>query len=125
MMIMSLLGFHSLLRRVASTLPFPLLYAATWMVLLIVAAVLASMAPAVAFMFAASPFSSFSEPCQHYHGGGGGEFVRIPLDSPREMVCLPENAVMSRSHLDFFLPTLFAALVVAASTCLLRFVVSA
>ncbi|KAJ1376590.1 hypothetical protein SESBI_49790 [Sesbania bispinosa] len=112
---MSLVCFHSFFRRVASTL----LYAATWTVLLIVTAALASLAPAVAFMLAVSPSSSFSKPCQHH---GDGDFVRIPFDFPREMVCLPEHAVMSRSHLDFFLPTLFAALVVGASTCLLRFV---
>ncbi|XP_061352061.1 uncharacterized protein LOC133297031 [Gastrolobium bilobum] len=115
---MSLVRFHSFCRRVAST---PLLYAATWTVILIITVVLASLAPGVAFVMAVSPSSSPSKPCQ-YHGVG---FVRIPLDFPREMVCLPEHAVMNRSHFDFFLPTLFAALVVAASTCLLRSVACA
>ncbi|KAG4972346.1 hypothetical protein JHK84_038426 [Glycine max] len=112
---MSLVCFHSFFRRVASTVPSPLLNAVTWTLLLIVTVVLVSLATGVAFVLAISPSSSFSKPCNG---------VRIPLDFPREMVCLPEHAVMSSSRLDFFLPTLFAALVVAASTCLLRSVAS-
>ncbi|XP_004487246.1 uncharacterized protein [Cicer arietinum] len=111
----SLVCFHSIFRRVGSTLP----YATTWTVLLIVTVVLVSLAPSLAFMFAVSQFSSSSKPC-HRH-----QFVRIPFDSPTEMVCLPEHAVVSSSHFDFFLPTLFAALVVSASTCLLRSLLSA
>ncbi|KAH1104662.1 hypothetical protein AAZX31_13G315300 [Glycine max] len=113
---MSLVCFHSFFRRVASTVPSPLLNAVTWTLLLIVTVVLVSLATGVAFVLAISPSSSFSKPCNG---------VRIPLDFPREMVCLPEHAVMSSSRLDFFLPTLFAALVVAASTCLLRSVACA
>jgi hypothetical protein len=103
----SLVYFHSFFRQ----LP----YATKWTVLLIVTAVLASLAPGVAFMFAVSQSSKL---CQHH------ESVRIPFDSPTEMVCLPEYAVVSTSHFDFFLPTLFAALVVSVSTCLLRSVLS-
>ncbi|XP_027930045.1 uncharacterized protein LOC114186202 [Vigna unguiculata] len=123
-MIMSLLCFHSLFRQVVSTLPSRrLLNAVTWTLLLIVTVTVASVAPGVAFLLAISPPSSFSskQPCN----GVGGEFVRIPLDFPTEIVCLPQHAVMSRSDLDFFLPTLFAALVVGASTCLLRSVACA
>ncbi|CAK8536116.1 unnamed protein product [Lathyrus sativus] len=111
-----LICFHSIFQRLGSTLP----YATTWTVLLILTAVLASLAPGVAFMFAVSQFSSSlsSKPCHHH------EFVRIPFDSPTEMVCLPEHAVVSTSQFDFFLPTLFAALVVSASTFLLRSVLS-
>ena len=103
----SFVWFPSCFRQVGSTLP----YATIWTVLLIITAVLASLAPGVAFMFAVS---QSSKPCHHH------EFVRIPFDSPTEMVCLPEHAVVSTSHFDFFLPTLFAALVVFTSTCLLR-----
>ncbi|RDY03734.1 hypothetical protein CR513_12648, partial [Mucuna pruriens] len=98
------------------------LNAVTWTVFLMFTVVLVSLASGVAFLLAVSPSSSFSKPCQHH---GVGHFVRVPLDFPREMVCLPERAVMSRSHFDFFLPTLFAALVVGASTCLLRLVACA
>ncbi|XP_058748351.1 uncharacterized protein LOC131621324 [Vicia villosa] len=106
-----LICFHSIFQRLGSTLP----YATTWTVLLILTAVLASLAPGVAFMFAVS---QFSKPCKHH------EFVRIPFDSPTEMVCLPGRVVVSASQFDFFLPTLFAALVVSASTLLLRSVLS-
>ncbi|KAK7272082.1 hypothetical protein RJT34_28468 [Clitoria ternatea] len=99
--VMSLVCFHSFLRAV------------TWTVLLIVTVTLASVAPGLAFVLATSPSSPFLKSCI-------GDFVGIPLDFPREIVCLPEHVVITTSHLDFFLPTLFAALVVAASTCLLR-----
>ncbi|TKY48440.1 hypothetical protein E2542_SST25859 [Spatholobus suberectus] len=89
---MSIVCFHSFFRRVASTLPFLLLNAVTWTVLLIVTVMLVSLAPGVAFVLATSPSSSFSKPCNDV-----GHFVRIPLDFPREMVCLPEHAVMSSS----------------------------
>ena len=117
-LLMSLSSISSLLRRVASTHPSPLLYASTWTALLIVTAVLASLAPMLAFMLAISQPSHFSNP---NHGGG---FMRIPLDFPGEMVHLPQQVVTTRSHIDFFLPTLFAALVVGASACFLRAVAS-
>lgn len=79
-----------------------------WTLLLIVTVVLASLAPAIAFTSALTP-------CDR-----GGGFLRIPLDFPTEAACFPAHTVITRSHLDFFLPTLFAAFVVAASACLLR-----
>ncbi|KAK6646037.1 hypothetical protein PHAVU_L003643 [Phaseolus vulgaris] len=110
---MSLLCFHTFFRQAVST---RLLNAVTWALLLIVTVTVASVAPGVTFLLAISPPSSFSsKPCN-----GVGEFVRIPLDFPTAIACLPQHAVMSRTNLDFFLPTLFAALVVGASTCLLR-----
>ncbi|KAK7324994.1 hypothetical protein VNO77_28999 [Canavalia gladiata] len=115
---MSLVCFHSVFQRVALTLRLPLLYAVTWTVQLVVTVTLVSLAPGMAFVMATSPSSPFSKLCEHH--AVGETFVRIPLDFPREIVCLPERAVMNSSHLDFFLPALFAALVVAASTCLLR-----
>ncbi|XP_028775754.1 uncharacterized protein LOC114732611 [Neltuma alba] len=85
----------------------PLLRAAVWTLLLVATVVLASLAPGIAFTLALSPCA-------------GGAGVEIPLQFPGETVCFPEHAVITRSHLDFFLPTLFATLVVGASTCLLR-----
>ncbi|KAE9616623.1 hypothetical protein Lalb_Chr03g0026781 [Lupinus albus] len=117
---MSLTSIRSLFSRVASTQISPLLYASTWTFLLIVTAVMATLAPMFAFKLAISqPSSSSSNPCYHV-----GYCIRIPLDFPREMVYLPQQAIRTRSNIDFFLPTLFAALVVAASTCLLRAVMS-
>ncbi|MED6208502.1 hypothetical protein PIB30_045578 [Stylosanthes scabra] len=103
----------SVCRGVVSTL----LYTSTWMLLLIATVVLASLPPTMAFMLAISKSSHFS------NGDGDGDgslFVRIPLDFPRDMVHLPHQAVTTSSHIDFFLPTLFAALVVAASACFLH-----
>ncbi|MED6208786.1 hypothetical protein PIB30_048470 [Stylosanthes scabra] len=101
----------SVSRGVVSTL----LYASTWMLLLIATVVLASLPPTLAFILAISKSSHFSN-----GDGDGSVFVRIPLDFPRDMVNLPHQAVTTSSHIDFFLPTLFAALVVAASACFLH-----
>lgn len=46
-------------------------------------------------------------------------YMRIPLDLPGERVCLPAH-MLKRSALDVFIPTLFSALIVAASALLLR-----
>lgn len=72
-----------------------------------------SFAPEIAFVSAISPSSSFSKSC---HADG---FVRIPLDNPMEVMCFPAHFVR-RSNLDFFLPTVFAALVVACSAFMVR-----
>lgn len=74
---------------------------------------LASFAPEFAFVSAVSPSSTLSKSC---HADG---FVRIPLDFPKESVCLPSHMV-KRSNLDFFVPTVFAALVVAGSAFAVR-----
>lgn len=74
---------------------------------------MALFAPEIAFVLAISPFSSwFSGKCN------GIGLVRLPIDFPREVVCLPAH-MARRSELDFFVPTLFAALVVAASACVI------
>ncbi|KAF8395092.1 hypothetical protein HHK36_019032 [Tetracentron sinense] len=89
-----------------------LLYALTWTVLLMVTVAVASFSPEIAFVSAISP-SSFSRACQ-YDG-----FVRIPLDGPGEMFCLPAH-LFRRSTMDYFVPPVFAALVVAGSAFLVR-----
>ncbi|KAK4254973.1 hypothetical protein QN277_008040 [Acacia crassicarpa] len=95
--------FHSVFRQPSP----PLLNAAVWTLLLFTTVVLASLAPVIAFTLALSPCA-------------GGAGVSIPLQLSAERVCLPEHTVITRSHFDFFLPTLFATLVVGVSTCLLR-----
>ncbi|XWS53159.1 hypothetical protein CRYUN_Cryun11dG0133700 [Craigia yunnanensis] len=91
-----------------------LLHALTWTVLLTLMVSIASFAPEMAFVSAVSPsLSSFSRPCK-IEG-----LVKIPLDFPREKVCLPAHMV-KRSKMDFFVPTVFAGLVVAASACVVR-----
>ncbi|XP_040992974.1 uncharacterized protein LOC121239734 [Juglans microcarpa x Juglans regia] len=109
---MLLVFFHTLFHQVTSRWPL-LLCAATWTVLLTLTVAVASFAPEIAFVSAISPSSSFSKSC---HEDG---FVRIPLDNPMEVMCFPAHLVR-RSKLDFFLPTVFAALVVACSACMVR-----
>ncbi|ONI00315.1 hypothetical protein PRUPE_6G081800 [Prunus persica] len=109
---MSLPFFHSLLRALTSRWPV-FLYAATWTLFLTVTVAVASFSPEIAFVTAISPSSPFSKSC------AGEGFVRIPLDYPREAMCFPTNMVR-RSNLDFFVPTVFAALIVAGSAFVVR-----
>ena len=84
-----------------------------WIVLLMLMVSIASFVPEMAFVSAVSPSSSFSRSCE------AEGLVRIPLDFPREKVCLPAHMV-KRSKVDFFVPTVFAGLLVAASACVVR-----
>ncbi|KAL1201953.1 hypothetical protein V5N11_014908 [Cardamine amara subsp. amara] len=82
--------------------------AAMWTVLLMFTVAVASFAPEVAFV------STVSSSC-----GGGDGFVKIPMDFPGKSVCVPSHMV-KRSHFDFFVPSVFAAVMVTASACLIR-----
>ena len=90
-----------------------LVYATTWTVLLTVTVAVASFAPEIAYVMAISPSSSFSKACNTKG------LVRIPLNDPMEVLCFPSHMV-KRSRIDFFVPTVFAALVVAGSACVVR-----
>ncbi|KAL5992056.1 hypothetical protein ACLOJK_012970 [Asimina triloba] len=90
-----------------------LLYAATWTALLTAAVALASFAPEMAFVHAISPASAFSLACRQDGA------VRIPLDGPGDVLCLPAHHIR-RSKMDLLVPPAFAAAVVAASACLVR-----
>ncbi|KAG6643140.1 uncharacterized protein LOC122277451 [Carya illinoinensis] len=96
----------------SSRWPF-LVYAATWTAILTVVVAVASFAPEVAFVSAISSSSFFSTACETDGS------VRMPLDVPGETLCLPAN-LFSRSKIDFIVPPVFAAVVVAASACLVR-----
>ncbi|GLT37268.1 hypothetical protein SLA2020_115980 [Shorea laevis] len=102
---------HSIFRRYGRSPS--LLQAATWTVMLTSVVAMASFAPEMAFVSVVSPSSWLSRTCN------ADGFVRVPLDFPRESVCLPANAV-KRSNLDFFVPTIFAGLIVAGSACVVR-----
>ncbi|XP_062017282.1 uncharacterized protein LOC133733650 [Rosa rugosa] len=104
--------FHSILRAMASRWPL-VLYAATWTLFLTMTVAMAAFSPEMAFVTAISPSSAFSKSC------AGEGFVRIPLEYPREAMCFPAHMVR-RSGLDFFVPTVFAALVVAGSALVVR-----
>ncbi|KAJ4903185.1 Uncharacterized protein Rs2_17136 [Raphanus sativus] len=97
------------LRKISA--PWPILVqAATWTVLLMLTVGFASFAPEMAFV---SKLSSSSVPC------AGDGLVRIPIDLPGEMVCVPSETV-KRSPYDFFVPTIFAGVMVVASVSLIR-----
>lgn len=107
-MILSFLRF-ALLRR------SPLLvYTVTWTALLTATVAMASFSPEIAFVWAVSPSSPFSRRC------GEGK-MRVPLEGPPgEVVCMPAQLFGRSRAVDFFVPPLFAALVVAGSAALVR-----
>ena len=91
-----------------------LVYAATWTTLLTAAVAASSVVPEIAFVWAVSPSSSFSLPC-----GGSGEMIRMPLDFPGEVICLPA-AQFGSSRLEIVVPLFFAGAVVAAAAFLVK-----
>ncbi|XP_057438442.1 uncharacterized protein LOC130730447 [Lotus japonicus] len=100
--------------RLHLTTPWPILaYAATWMTLLIVTVPVASISPQVAFVSAVSPSSSFSQKCR------ADGSIRIPLDLPGEIICFPAPKFIM-SKIDLIVPPVFAAVIVAASACVVR-----
>lgn len=107
--------FHVALRWVTSRWPL-LLYAATWTTLLTATVAVASFAPEVAFVSAISPSSLFSQRCVD---ASEGSSVRVPIDLPWEVVCLPAH-LFTRSRLDLVVPPVFAAVVVAGSAFVVR-----
>ncbi|XVF68718.1 hypothetical protein PTKIN_Ptkin11bG0024100 [Pterospermum kingtungense] len=108
-------SLNSVFRQFMARWP-QLLRAFTWTALLALTVSIASFAPEMAFVSAVAPSSSssLSRSCKSTLG-----LVKIPLDLPGEKVCLPAHMV-KRSNIDFFVPTLFTSLVVAASAFLVR-----
>ncbi|KAJ4970706.1 hypothetical protein NE237_003805 [Protea cynaroides] len=94
-----------------------LIYAVTWTAMLTVTVALVSFSPEFAFVSAISPSSSFAQACERQLKVGS---VRVPLDVPGEVVCLPAHLFSGRSFWDFFIPPIFAAIAVAASACVVR-----
>ncbi|KAK9714196.1 hypothetical protein RND81_06G078800 [Saponaria officinalis] len=94
-----------------------LLYAGVWTVLLSLTVAISAMSAEVSFMWAISPSSSFSTAC----GVDSDLFIRVPADFPSNVVCLPAK-LFNGSEIDFVVPPLFAALMVASSASVVRFV---
>lgn len=90
-----------------------LIYALSWTALLTVAVAVASFSPEMAFAWAVTPTSAFSEACPEK------EAIRVPLGWPGEVVCLPAQ-LFQRSKIDVMVPPMFAALVVAGAACFVR-----
>ncbi|KAG9445045.1 hypothetical protein H6P81_016385 [Aristolochia fimbriata] len=91
-------------------------YAVSWAALLAVAVAVASMSPELAFVSAISPSSSFSKAC----GWRGRGSVRVPVDEPGVVVCLPAQLFFGRSKMDLVVAPVFAALVVTGSAFFLK-----
>lgn len=109
---MSLSFFDSILRPLTSRWPL-LLYAAAWTALLSATVAVASFLPEAAFVWAISPSSSFSRACD------AEGFIRVPMDLPGEVLCLPAH-LFAKFSMDLLVPPVFAAVVVAGSACLVR-----
>ena len=114
--IMCLCWFSNLIRLHLPT-TWPLLtYAATWVTLLTLTVAVASLSPEVAFVSAISPSSSFSQKCK---SKSDGSTIRVPLDVPGDTLCFPVHLFM-KSKIDLIIPPIFAAVIVAASACVVR-----
>ncbi|KAL2323352.1 hypothetical protein Fmac_027731 [Flemingia macrophylla] len=83
-----------------------LIYAITWIVVMMLTVAVASLSPEVAFVSAISS----PERCKSKSN------VRVPLE---ESPCFPAH-LFTKSHIDVIVPPVFAALTVAASACLVR-----
>ncbi|XP_022972738.1 uncharacterized protein LOC111471253 [Cucurbita maxima] len=101
-----------LYRRLRSRWPL-LVYSASWTILLTLTVAAASFAPELAFASAISPSSSFASHCK------AAGFVRVPMNFPGDVVCVPDN-LFRKSGIDLIVPPIFAAVVVAGSACFVR-----
>ncbi|MCL7024323.1 hypothetical protein MKW94_007097 [Papaver nudicaule] len=105
---------YSFINRFTSNHPL-VIYALVWTVLLTITVAISSLSPEIAFMSAISPTSSFSTqehnqaPCKIEEG-----YIRVPLDNPGEVLCFPAHLFV-KSRMDYFVPPIFAAAVVAGS----------
>lgn len=107
--------FTSTLDRLTTRCPM-LAYAAVWTALLTLTVAMASFTPEIAFVSvisSSSSSSSTSRVCET------DSYIRVPLDLPGEIFCLPAHRFM-RSKIDFIVPPIFAAVIVAGSAFLVR-----
>ncbi|KAI8560478.1 hypothetical protein RHMOL_Rhmol04G0259000 [Rhododendron molle] len=104
--------FNSMFRRLNLWRPL-FLSAATWTTILTLTVAVASFVPEAAFVSAIAPTSAFSGACE------AGDSVRVPMDVPTEVFCLPAH-MFRRSKMDLLVPPVFAAVVVAGSACVVR-----
>lgn len=85
-------------------------YSIFWTIFLATVVTVASVSPELAFTSGLSPFTEFSLACDDLQG----KYLRLPLDKPGDVICLPAHMV-GRSNMDFLVPPIFAAMVVTAS----------
>ncbi|CAN1135317.1 hypothetical protein LINPERPRIM_LOCUS15616 [Linum perenne] len=110
---MSLPLFASFRRRLIPKLPL-LIYATTWTTLLTVIVAVASFSPEFAFVSTITKVQSPDSGDCRREG-----MVRVPLDVPGEVFCLPAK-LFAKSDIDFLVPPVFAAVVVAGAAWVVR-----
>lgn len=110
--------WKAMLQRLSPRWPL-LLYAATWTTILTIIVAVASFSPELAFVSAVNPTSSFSQACRLQQQQGGPMTVRVPVDVPGELFCLPAP-LFKRSKMDLLVPPVFAAVVVATSAYVVK-----
>jgi len=87
-------------------------YTIFWTTFLAAVVTVASVSPELAFTSSLSSFTEFSLACDGFQGTN----LRLPLDKPGDVICLPVH-IFGKSRVDFLIPPIFAAVVVAASAC--------
>ncbi|KAI3854838.1 hypothetical protein MKW92_013984 [Papaver armeniacum] len=114
------MSLYSLISRFTSNHPL-LIYALVWTVLLTITVAISSLSPEIAFMSAISPTSSFSSQKQHNQASCKIEegYIRVPIDNPGEVLCFPAHLFV-KSRMDYFVPPIFAAAVVAGSAFVVK-----
>lgn len=106
-------GLKACVDRCKSFILEPLfVYTIFWTIFLATVVTVASVSPELAFTSGLSPFTEFSLACDDLQG----KYLRLPLDKPGDVICLPAHTV-GKSNVDFLIPPIFAAVVVAASAC--------
>lgn len=87
-------------------------YTIFWTTFLAAVVTVASVSPELAFTSSLSSLTEFSLVCV----GLQEKYLRLPLDKPGDVICLPAH-MFGKSNVDFLIPPIFAAVVVAASAC--------
>lgn len=98
-------------------LPPFLLYTVLWTLLLAATVTIAALSLEMGFGTATSPHAEIAEACAlqiNKASPSCRRCFRLPLDGPRDALCVPAS-LFKKSSVDFAVPPIFAALVVTAS----------
>nr|XP_024366930.1 uncharacterized protein LOC112278096 isoform X1 [Physcomitrium patens]XP_024366931.1 uncharacterized protein LOC112278096 isoform X1 [Physcomitrium patens]XP_024366932.1 uncharacterized protein LOC112278096 isoform X1 [Physcomitrium patens]XP_024366933.1 uncharacterized protein LOC112278096 isoform X1 [Physcomitrium patens]XP_024366934.1 uncharacterized protein LOC112278096 isoform X1 [Physcomitrium patens]XP_024366935.1 uncharacterized protein LOC112278096 isoform X1 [Physcomitrium patens] len=104
-----------LVRKFASQTLF--LYTIIWTLMLAATVTVAALSLEMGFSTAISPHMEIAEACSLQSNKASPscrQCFRLPLDGPRDGLCVPAN-MFKKSGMDFAVPPIFAALVVTAS----------
>lgn len=93
------------------------IYTACWTILLAITVTIAALSLEVGFSRSLSPSMDIAQACSKELNKGTiacQQCFRLPLDGPRDQLCVPAN-LFQKTSMDFAVPPIFAGLVVAAS----------